>query len=69
MSLDTPIPPAPYDHGATANQDTTMLSDLSAYILAHAPDLMLGDAGIVILCAGTLATAYLWAYAQRKGAI
>jgi hypothetical protein len=46
-----------------------MLAELSTYILAHAPAYMLGDAGIAILCVGTLATGYLWAYAQRKGAI
>lgn len=46
-----------------------MLADLSTYIITHAPAIMLGDAGIGILCAGMIATGYLWAYAQRKGAI
>jgi hypothetical protein len=46
-----------------------MLAELADYIATHAPALMLGDSGIVILCAGVLATGYLWAYAQRHGAI
>lgn len=46
-----------------------MINDIANFIIANAPACMLGDAGIVILCAGVLATSYLWAYAQRKGAI
>jgi hypothetical protein len=46
-----------------------MLSDATAYILAHAPAIMLGDAGIVILCAWTLSTAIIYHYASKKGAL
>jgi hypothetical protein len=46
-----------------------MLADLSTYIATHAPALMQGDAGIVILCAWTLSTAYLYHYAKSKGAL
>lgn len=37
-----------------------MLTDISTYIVAHAPACMLGDTGIVILCAWTLITSYLY---------
>ena len=46
-----------------------MLETLSDLIAHHAPAIMQGDAGIVILCAGVISMGYLWAYAQRKGAI
>lgn len=46
-----------------------MLAELSTYIIAHAPAIMLGDAGIVILCLLTLSTAYLYHYAKSKGAL
>ena len=46
-----------------------MLATLTAYITHHAPAIMQGDAGIVILCAGVIATVYLWQYAKSKGAI
>ena len=46
-----------------------MLATLSDLIAHHAPAIMQGPAGIVILCAGVIATGYLWNYARRKGAI
>jgi hypothetical protein len=46
-----------------------MLETLAAYITAHAPAWAQGDTGIAILCALAIATGYLWAYAQRKGAL
>jgi len=46
-----------------------MLATLTAYITHHAPAWAQGDTGIVILCLASLGTGYLWAYAQRKGAL
>jgi hypothetical protein len=46
-----------------------MLSDATAYILAHAPAIMLGDSGIVIVCLLALATGYLWHLARSHGAL
>jgi hypothetical protein len=44
-----------------------MINDLASFITAHAPAIMLGDAGIVILCAWTLSTAYLYHYSSSHG--
>ena len=46
-----------------------MLETLSDLITHHAPAWAQGDTGIAILCLWALATGYLWAYAQHKGAI
>ena len=46
-----------------------MLETLSDLITHHAPAWAQGDTGIAILCFAVLGAGYLWAYAQRKGAL
>ena len=46
-----------------------MLATISDLITANAPAWAQGDTGIAILCAGALATGYLWQYARKKGAL
>jgi hypothetical protein len=46
-----------------------MLADIATFITTHTPVWAQGDTGIAILCAGVIATGYLWTYAQRKGAL
>jgi len=46
-----------------------MIATLSDLITHHAPAWAQGDTGIAILCLVVIATAYLWTYAQHKGAL
>jgi hypothetical protein len=43
-----------------------MLATISDLITNHAPSWAQGDTGIAILCAGVIATAYLYHYANQE---